>query len=63
MSFLHSRTDTGDFMKHELLYRPNFTLARVMLDPGEAVTAEAGAMVSMSDDMEMKTKGRGGIGK
>ena len=50
-------------MKHELLYKPNFTLARVMLDPGEAVTAEAGAMVTMSADMEMKTKGRGGIGK
>ena len=50
-------------MKHELLYKPNFTLARVLLDPGENVTAEAGAMVSMSADMEMKTKGRGGIGK
>ncbi|MBD3399390.1 MAG: TIGR00266 family protein [Candidatus Coatesbacteria bacterium] len=50
-------------MDYELLYRPNFTLAKVMMGPGEQVTAEAGAMVSMSADMEMKTKGRGGIGK
>jgi uncharacterized protein (TIGR00266 family) len=50
-------------MKHELLYRPNFTLAKVMLDPGESVTAEAGAMVSMSADIQMQTKARGGIGK
>ncbi|MBD3399392.1 MAG: TIGR00266 family protein [Candidatus Coatesbacteria bacterium] len=50
-------------MQYDLLYRPNFTLAKVMLDPGERVTAEAGAMVSMSADIEMETKGRGGIGK
>ncbi len=50
-------------MNYELLYRPNFTLAKVMLDPGESVTAEAGAMVTMSADIEMKTKARGGVGK
>ncbi len=50
-------------MNYELLYRPNFTLAKVMLDPDESVTAESGAMVSMSADIEMKTKARGGIGK
>lgn len=50
-------------MKYDLLYRPNFTLARVIMEPGEEVTAEAGAMVTMSPDMEMKTKARGGVGK
>jgi uncharacterized protein (TIGR00266 family) len=50
-------------MQYDLLYRPNFTLAKVMLEPAEEVTAEAGAMVTMSADMEMKTKSRGGIGK
>jgi uncharacterized protein (TIGR00266 family) len=50
-------------MKYELLYQPSFTVARVMLDPGDAIRAEAGAMMSMSTTIEMQSKGPGGIGK
>ena len=37
-----------------------FALATLGLDSGEAVTAEAGAMVSMSPGLEVQTKGRSG---
>jgi uncharacterized protein (TIGR00266 family) len=42
-------------------YRPAFALAKVGLDPGEAIVAEAGAMVAMSDGLELETKARGGF--
>lgn len=50
-------------MKHELLFRPVFSAVRVMLDPGEAIRAETGAMVSMSPTITLEAKATGGLGK
>lgn len=48
-------------MEHEILYRPSYSLLKVSLRQGEAVSAEAGAMVSMSSTIEIKTAAKGGI--
>jgi uncharacterized protein (TIGR00266 family) len=48
-------------MEHEILYRPSYSLLNIRLRQGEAVSAEAGAMVSMSSCIEIKTAARGGI--
>jgi len=48
-------------MEHEVLYRPSYSLLRVSLLQGEAIAAEAGAMVSMSSGIEIETKAKGGI--
>lgn len=50
-------------MKHELLYRPTFSVARVLLEPGEGIRAESGAMVSMSPTIQIESKAQGGLGK
>ncbi len=50
-------------MDIEILHQPDSAIARVFLDPGEEVVAQAGAMVAMSGDMETDTtlrKGKGG---
>jgi len=48
-------------MDHELIGTPDYGLVRVHLDPGDEVEAEAGAMVGMSDSVEMETSSKGGI--
>lgn len=48
-------------MESEILYQPSYSLARVQLNAGEAITAEAGAMVSMSEEVTIETKVKGGI--
>ncbi len=48
-------------MKYEILYRPSYALLKVALQSGEAVSAEAGAMVSMSSSIEMETKAKKGF--
>ncbi|MSS73753.1 MAG: TIGR00266 family protein [Candidatus Latescibacteria bacterium] len=48
-------------MDHEILYRPSFSLLKVTLSPGETVSAEAGAMVSMSSAIELETSAKGGL--
>jgi uncharacterized protein (TIGR00266 family) len=48
-------------MKHEILYSPAFGLAKINLSAGEAIRAESGAMVSMSDTITIETKAEGGI--
>lgn len=48
-------------MQTEILYRPSFSLATVSLASGETVHAEGGAMVSMSPNLKMETKARGGV--
>jgi uncharacterized protein (TIGR00266 family) len=50
-------------MKHEILYRPSFAVARVMLDPGDSVRAESGAMVSMSPTVSLESSLHGGFKK
>ena len=49
-------------MRAEILQSPDFGLLRVTFEgPDEQVVSEAGAMVSMSADLKMKTSMRGGI--
>jgi len=48
-------------MHVEVLYRPSYSLARVTLEPGEEIQAEAGAMVGMSPTLEMETQASGGF--
>jgi uncharacterized protein (TIGR00266 family) len=48
-------------MESEILYQPSYSLARVKLSAGEAITAEAGAMVSMSEGITIETSVKGGL--
>jgi uncharacterized protein (TIGR00266 family) len=48
-------------MTHEILYRPSYSLLKVNLVKGESISAEAGAMVSMSSTIEIETKMKGGL--
>lgn len=48
-------------MEHEILYKPSYSLLKVKLNKGEEVSAEAGAMVSMSGSIEMETNAKGGV--
>lgn len=50
-------------MRVELLYQPAFTAARILLEMGEGVRAESGAMASMSSSIVLESKGTGGLGK
>ncbi|MDJ0634390.1 MAG: TIGR00266 family protein [Xenococcaceae cyanobacterium MO_188.B29] len=48
-------------MKCEVKYKPAFAAIFITLEPGEKVTAEAGAMVSMDGKLTMKTEFSGGF--
>lgn len=48
-------------MESEILYQPSYSLARVKLNAGEAITAEAGAMVSISEGITIETSVKGGL--
>ncbi|TXK74383.1 TIGR00266 family protein [Paenibacillus sp. N3.4] len=48
-------------MKHEILYQGAFPLLKVKLEAGENIKAEAGAMVSMSPNIELKGTVDGGL--
>ena len=48
-------------MKVEVLYRPSYSVAQIFLDRSEKIQVEAGAMLAMSADMEIKTEARGGF--
>ncbi len=48
-------------MESEILYQPSYALARIRLSAGETVTAEAGAMVSMSEGITIETSIKGGL--
>jgi uncharacterized protein (TIGR00266 family) len=50
-------------MHTEVTFSPAFAIATVTLDAGESVQAEAGAMVSMSSSVTIKTDTKGGIMK
>lgn len=45
----------------EILYQPAYAMARLTLENGTEVRAEAGAMVSMGDTLEIQTKAQGGF--
>ena len=48
-------------MNIELKYQPSYTLGIVTLGPGEEIQVEGGSMVSMSPDVAIETKARGGL--
>jgi uncharacterized protein (TIGR00266 family) len=48
-------------MKFEVTYSPAYALGRVSMDPGDAIQAVAGAMVSMSDGISIDTEMKGGL--
>jgi len=48
-------------MEHEITHRPSYAQLTLNLDEGEAVRAEAGAMVSKSGDVEVSTQAEGGL--
>jgi len=48
-------------MNIELKYQPSYTLGIVTLGPGEIIQVEGGSMVSMSPDITIETKARGGL--
>jgi uncharacterized protein (TIGR00266 family) len=48
-------------VEYNIRYRPTFAAIFVTLDPGEKITAEAGAMVSMDADLSMTTELSGGL--
>lgn len=50
-------------MRYEILHQPSFAVARMLMEPGDSVRAESGAMVSMSPTITMDSKMQGGIGK
>jgi len=45
-------------VKYEIKYKPSYSMLVVSLDPGESVTAEAGAMTYMSPNIDVKTRMR-----
>lgn len=47
-------------MRHEILYQPSYSAARILLDQGESVIAEPGAMVSMGPAIRMQAQVAGG---
>ncbi len=49
-------------MRYEILYQPSYAVARVMLEAGESVRAESGAMMSMTPNVVLDSKMKGGLG-
>jgi uncharacterized protein (TIGR00266 family) len=50
-------------MKHEIKYKPSYSMLSVLLEANEAIQAQAGAMVSRSINIEMQTASKGGLMK
>lgn len=48
-------------MRYEITSRPSYSLLKINLSPGESVTAEAGSMIFMSPDLEVRTQAYGGV--
>jgi uncharacterized protein (TIGR00266 family) len=48
-------------MQYEILFSPSYSLAKINLNQDEAIMAESGAMVSMSDGIAIETRAEGGI--
>ncbi len=43
-------------MTHDILYQPSYAMLSVQLQPGDTITAEAGAMVGMSSGLDIQTR-------
>jgi uncharacterized protein (TIGR00266 family) len=52
---------TGRGYSYEVLHQPSFALAVVHLQPEQSIQAEAGAMVSMSANVELQSQMKGGL--
>ncbi len=48
-------------MKYEILYKGAFPMIKVKLDNGESIKAESGAMVAMSNTVDVEGKLEGGL--
>lgn len=48
-------------MRFTILYKPVYSLLQVDMEPGDAIHAETGAMVTMTPNIEIQTGARGGI--
>ncbi len=48
-------------MQVEILYRPSYSVARVLLERKEKIQVESGAMLGMAPDMQMETEAKGGV--
>lgn len=48
-------------MQADILYRPSYSMAVVNLAPHEAIRAEVGSLVSMTEGMAIKTGTEGGV--
>lgn len=46
---------------YEIQYQPSFSLAIIQLQPEQSILAEAGAMVSMSANVELQSQMKGGL--
>ena len=61
---IHIDTDArgeGRGYTYEILHQPAFALALVRLQPEQSIQAEAGAMVSMSANVELQSQMKGGL--
>ena len=47
--------------KYEVLHQPSFSLAAIQLQAEQSIQAEAGAMVSMSANIELQSQMKGGL--
>src|SRR5688500_17166664 len=47
--------------KYEVLHQPSFSLASIQLQAEQSIQAEAGAMVSMSANIELQSQMKGGL--
>ena len=52
---------SGRGYTYEVLHQPSFSLAVVKLQPEQSILAEAGAMVSMSANVELQSQMKGGL--
>ena len=48
-------------MQIDIRYQPSYSLAIIRLEPNESIQAEAGAMVSMTSNLEIDTTMKGGV--
>src|SRR4026209_1797923 len=51
----------GRGYSYEVLHQPSFSLAVLQLQAEQAIQAEAGAMVSMSANIELQSQMKGGL--
>jgi len=48
----------GKTMKFEIKYKPSYSMLVVNLEPGEAITAESGAMTYIDPNVDVNTRRR-----